>query len=126
MAICGIGTDIVEIARIEQILNRHGERFAARLLHPDEMAAWHCSVAPATLLAKRFAAKEALSKALGTGLRGIVSLHNIGVCHDQLGRPEFFFAPPLAAELASRGIQRLHLSLSDERAYVLAFVVIET
>lgn len=126
MAICGIGTDIVEIARIEQVLSRHGERFAARLLHPEEMAAWRSAIAPATLLAKRFAAKEALSKALGTGLRGVVSLRNIGVRHDQLGRPEFFFAPALAAELASRGIQRLHLSLSDERAYVLAFVVIET
>lgn len=125
MAIHGIGTDIVEIARIEQALSRHGERFATRLLHPDELSAWQAAVAPAAWLAKRFAAKEAFAKALGTGLRGVVTLRNIGVHHDALGRPAFFCAPPLAAELALRGIQQLHLSLSDERAYVLAFVVME-
>lgn len=125
MAIHGVGTDIVEIARIEQALSRHGERFAARLLHPEELPAWRVAVAPAAWLAKRFAAKEAFAKALGTGLRGVVTLRNIGVQHDALGRPAFFCAPPLAAELALRGIQQLHLSLSDERAYVLAFVVME-
>lgn len=125
MAIHGIGTDIVEIARIEQALSRHGERFATRLLHPDELPEWHAAAAQSAWLAKRFAAKEAFAKALGTGLRGVVTLRNIGVRHDALGRPSFFCAPPLAAELALRGIQRLHLSLSDERAYVLAFVVME-
>ena len=110
MSIYGIGTDIVEIARIEQALSRHGERFATRLLHPDELPDWQAALAPAAWLAKRF---------------GVVTLRNIGLQHDALGRPVFFCAPVLAAELALRGIQQLHLSLSDERAYVLAFVVME-
>ena len=125
MSIYGIGTDIVEIARIEQALSRHGERFDTRLLHTDALPDWQAALAPAAWLAKRFAAKEAFAKALGTGLRGVVTLRNIGLQHDALGRPVFFCAPVLAAELALRGIQQLHLSLSDERAYVLAFVVME-
>ncbi|MGL5985980.1 MAG: holo-ACP synthase, partial [Burkholderiales bacterium] len=68
MSIYGIGTDIVEIARIEQALSRHGERFATRLLHPDELPDWQAALAPAAWLAKRFAAKEAFAKALGTSI----------------------------------------------------------
>ena len=76
-------------------------------------------------MAKRFAAKEAFAKAVGTGIREPVSLRFIGVAHDGLGKPVFACAPELAAWLAARGIARVHLSLSDEREQVVAFALAE-
>jgi holo-[acyl-carrier protein] synthase len=77
-------------------------------------------------LAKCFAAKEALSKALGTGLRPPVTLRNIAVLRNAHGRPHFELAPPLAAWLDARGIRRHHVSLSDEGDLVLAFAIVES
>ncbi|MDD4882622.1 MAG: 4'-phosphopantetheinyl transferase superfamily protein, partial [Gallionellaceae bacterium] len=76
--------------------------------------------------AKRFAAKEAFAKAVGTGLRAPVSLSGIRVGHDDLGRPDFRCAPELDAWLAERQIGRVHLSISDEHEHVVAFAVAET
>ncbi len=125
MAIFGIGTDIAEIARLEGALQRHGEAFAAKLLADDELPAWRAAANPAAFLAKRFAAKEAFAKALGTGIRGVVSLRHIAIVHDALGRPGFRCDEQLQAELMARAIRNIHLSLSDERHYVVAFVVME-
>jgi holo-[acyl-carrier protein] synthase len=120
----GVGTDIVAIARIERMLGDHGERTAEKLLAPAEMERYRESARPAAYLAKRFAAKEALGKALGLGLRDPATLHNIAVVSDGIGRPGFEYAPPLADWLQARRL-RAHLSLSDESDTALAFVVVE-
>lgn len=120
----GIGTDIVAVARMAEYWQRHGERGLEKMLAPDERAACRTSPDPARFLAKRFAAKEALGKALGTGVRAPVLLPDIGVDHDGLGKPFFTYAPILAAHLAQRGLTA-HLSISDERDYAVAFVILE-
>lgn len=120
----GVGTDIVAIARIERMLGEHGERTAAKLLAPSEMERYRLTAKPAAWLAKRFAAKEALGKALGLGLRDPATLHNIAVRSDNLGRPSFEYAPPLADWMKARRL-RAHLSLSDETDTAMAFVVVE-
>ena len=123
--ILGIGTDLVDIARMRAALDRHGERFARRILSPAEWPDWQASGDPARLLANRFAAKEAFAKASGQGLRAPVTLGALAVTHDALGRPSWAFADELAQWLTARGVQRCHLSISDERAQCLAFVVLE-
>jgi holo-[acyl-carrier protein] synthase len=121
----GIGTDMVEISRMEALLARHGESAARRILAPSEMPDFLASRDQARFLAKRFAVKEAFSKAVGTGLRAPVLLTSIGLTHDALGKPEFDLAPALLGFLDARAIARHHVSLSDERHHVLAFVVLE-
>jgi len=120
----GVGTDIVRVARMEDALARHGERFAERILDVSERPGFHSSPAPARFLAKRFAAKEAFGKALGTGVAVPATLHALRVSHDALGKPYFEYSPGLAGYMAERGLSA-HLSLSDEADYVVAFAVIE-
>ena len=124
--IFGIGTDIVEYARIEAMWQRHGTRLAERLLSEAEMPEYHAHAYPARFLAKRFAAKEAFAKATGSGLRHPVSLSRISVTHDGLGKPVLQFDPELRRFLAQLGVGGHHLSISDERNTVVAFVVLET
>jgi holo-[acyl-carrier protein] synthase len=121
----GIGTDIVEVSRIEDSLARFGAAFAQRVLTEQEWLGFTQSKTQARFLAKRFAAKEAFSKALGTGLRSPATLQNIGVAHDGLGKPVFQLAPELQSLLDQRGISNTHLSISDEKALAVAFVVLE-
>lgn len=123
--IFGIGTDIVEVSRIEDALARHGEGFARRILADAEFAEFQHSHTQARFLAKRFAAKEAFAKALGTGVRGPAAMQNIGVSHDALGKPILTLAPALQALLEEKHIVRQHLSISDEKALAVAFVVLE-
>ena len=85
--IYGIGTDIVEVERIAASISQFGDEFAKRILATSEMERYLASSIQARFLAKRFAAKEAFSKALGTGLRGPASFQNIAVAHDELGSP---------------------------------------
>jgi len=120
----GVGTDIVRVARLADALERHGARFAERILDASERAAFAAAPDPARLLAKRFAAKEAFGKALGTGVAAPATLHAVRVGHDALGKPLFEFAPALAEHMRERGLHA-HLSLSDEVDYVVAFAVIE-
>lgn len=124
--IFGIGTDIVEYARIEQMFVRYGARFAERILSERELPELHGHAQPARFLAKRFAAKEAFAKAVGSGLRHPVSLHRIAVTHDGLGKPVLQFDDELRSYLAQLGINGHHLSISDERNMIVAFVVLET
>ncbi len=124
--IFGIGTDLVLCSRIERGYNRFQERFVQHLLAPDEMNEFLSQNHPISFLAKRFAAKEAFSKAVHTGLLHPVSLSNISIQHDHLGQPFFHFAPPLAEWLAMRGITQTHLSLTDQGDFVVAFVVVES
>lgn len=120
----GVGTDIVRVARLTEALARHGARFAERILDASERAAFAAAPDPARLLAKRFAAKEAFGKALGTGVAAPATLHAVRVGHDALGKPLFEFSPALAEYMRERWLHA-HLSLSDETDYVVAFAVIE-
>lgn len=120
----GIGTDIVAVARMTALYERYGERALAKILAPEERAACHAAREPGRFLAKRFAAKEAFAKALGTGVRAPVLLSSITVTHDALGKPAFGYADALAGYLAARHLVA-HLSISDEQDRVIAFVVIE-
>ena len=122
--IFGIGTDIVAVARMTNYWERHGERGLEKMLAPAEREACRTSSDPARFLAKRFAAKEALGKAFGTGVRAPLLLPDIAVEHDQLGKPSFSYSPALAAHFAGRGI-KAHLSISDENDYAVAFVILE-
>jgi holo-[acyl-carrier protein] synthase len=119
----GIGTDIVAIARIERALARHGARFAARILRPEELAAFASAARPAAWLAKRFAAKEALAKALGTGI-GAVSWQDFSVLSGESGAPVARCHGRAQDVLAELGVRDIWISLSDERDYALAFAVL--
>ena len=123
--IYGIGTDIVSVERIGQLLARHPARGLAHLLHPQEQQEALQAPMSDRFVAKRFAAKEALGKALGTGIRHPLVLPEIGITHDALGKPSFVFSPALAAYFAQRKMTT-HLSISDEHDYAVAFVLLET
>lgn len=122
MTIFGIGTDIVDITRIESALKRNNERFRNRILHPDELAEPNSS--KASFVAKRFAAKEATAKALGEGIRGIVAWKQIIIRHDNRGMP-FIQCIGELEEWRRRHNLRLHLSLTDERLLAAATVIAE-
>jgi holo-[acyl-carrier protein] synthase len=130
--IIGIGADLVNIGRIEKILARHGERFELRCftsIEREKAVRREAVGTKAHVLAKRFAAKEACVKALGTGFTADIFLRDIGVAEDEAGRP--FLAlqngalERLHALVPDGRRPRLHLSLSDEPPMAQAFVVIE-
>ncbi len=123
--IVGIGTDIVEVERIDSSLASYGEAFAKRILADMEWEQYLNSKQPAKFLAKRFAAKEAFSKAMGTGLRSPVTFNNIAVMHDDLGKPELRFAAELQILVDEKEIVSSHISISDEKNLAVAFVVLE-
>jgi len=123
--ILGTGTDLIDVRRIERALVRFGHRFAQRVLVDEEYQRFCAHAKPAHYLAKRFAAKEAFSKAMGTGIHFPVNWHNVSVANERSGRPYLKFSQPLAALLEERGIRRAHLSLSDEVEMACAFVVLE-
>lgn len=120
----GIGTDIVCVERIQANLKRFGERFARRVLTPEELGDFHKDSKPAHFLARRFAAKEAVAKALGTGFRDGLHLHHIGVGHDQYGRPLLEFHEQAAALRDALGIGAAYISLADEQDHAIAFVTL--
>ena len=120
----GIGTDLVAIARMEALWQRHGERALEKLLAPAERAECRVSLNPGRFLAKRFAAKEAVGKALGTGVAVPATLHAVAVAHDARGKPEYRYDERLAAHMRDNGL-RAHLSISDEDEHIVAFALIE-
>ena len=122
----GIGSDIVEYARIESMWARYGLRFARRVLSERELPGLKSGPHAARFLAKRFAAKEAFAKAVGSGLREPVSLRRISIVHDGLGKPVLQFDEVLRGHLAQLGISGHHVSISDERSMIVAFVVLES
>jgi holo-[acyl-carrier protein] synthase len=120
----GIGTDIVAVARLQRMWERHGEHAVIRLLAPDELPAFSRATDKGRFLAKRFAAKEAFAKAFGTGLRAPAMLGAIAVVNDDLGKPALSFHGDLDRALRARRLTA-HLSISDEADYAVAFVVLE-
>lgn len=123
--IFGIGTDIIEIDRIRQAIART-PRLPQRILTPEELDAFNRHRRPEVFLAKRFAAKEAAVKALGTGIGRGISWQHFCVLHDALGRPLLQLSGAAASLATQQGITHWHLSYSDEQAQVVAFVVAET
>ncbi len=130
--IYGIGTDIVIVARIEKLIERWGERFPRRVLGPDELVEYerrlargaHGPAYAARYLAKRFAAKEAFSKAIGLGLRGPMTLLSLQTLNAKGGKPVLHPRKELVGWLAERNLVG-HVSLSDEVDSAVAFVVVE-
>ena len=123
--IVGIGTDIAKVSRIEAAFTRSGERFARRILTENEYAVFAQRNYAASYLATRFAAKEAASKALGTGI-GQVSFHDMEIVNAPSGAPELHFYGSARRIQIERGIDTLHISLSDEKEYAQAFVILES
>lgn len=123
--IVGIGTDIVRIDRIERSLSRLGDAFAKRVLTEYECSRWQERSSSADWLAKRFAAKEAVAKAFGTGI-GKLSFQHIEVRNSASGAPELQLYGYGLELQQHKGINRLHISLSDERDYAIAYVVLES
>jgi len=131
--IVGLGTDIVEIERIEQKVPQAGDhealsqcRLAKRVLTESEMTIFVASSKPGRYLAKRFAAKEAAAKALGTGIGRGVSFQHIEVSNDANGAPIVSFSGGAAERLALLGGVRGHLSIADEKHYATATVILES
>ncbi|WP_034947036.1 holo-ACP synthase [Erwinia oleae] len=126
MAILGLGTDIVEIARIEGVIARSGQRLAQRVLSENEWRQYQAHRQPGRFLAKRFAVKEAAAKAFGTGIRGGLAFNQFEVYNDELGKPGLRFFDH-AAEVAKKlGVAHVHVTLADERNYACATVIIES
>ena len=119
----GIGTDLVLLSRIEAVLGRQGERFAQRILTPEEFQRFVSHRQPARFLAKRFAAKEAILKALGTGLANGLSWQHMQIDNDPAGAPLVRLTAVAAQRLEQGGGGRMLLSLSDEKEQALAFAV---
>jgi len=122
--IFGIGTDIVQIKRMQNNIDKFGDKFAERILSKEELQEYHKYKEPSRLLAKRFAAKEAASKAMGTGFRDGITLQQIYITHDNLGKPILNFIKDAQAFLSENGIQESHVSISDEQDFAVAFVTL--
>lgn len=123
--IFGIGTDIVSVGRMRENFEKHGEKFARRILTTLEMEDFSKTKRPEHFLAKRFAAKEATAKALGTGFSGGLSLGHIGVNHDDKGKPLLEFSGKAQELVESFGISDSHISIADEQEHAVAFVTLE-
>ena len=122
----GIGVDIVEIARVDRLHEKFGERFAQRILTADELIEYRRRKNSSAFLAMRFAAKEAVAKACGTGIGDELGFHSMQIDNDAQGKPVLRFldaANPLVKRLQ---IRNSLISLSDEKHYVVAMAVLET
>lgn len=122
--ILGVGSDLVSLERIEKLIYRFGEKFVKRILSPDEVKHYAQSNNPASYLAKRFAAKEAVAKAFGTGIGKHLAFNEISVLNLPSGQPTVSFLGNSSEFVKQTGMKAIHISLSDEKAYALAFVVI--
>jgi holo-[acyl-carrier protein] synthase len=126
--IVGLGNDLCDIRRIEKTLERYGDRFLTRVFTETERKRAFARAHPSRTLAKRFAAKEAMSKALGTGFRSGVHLIDIGVVNTPLGRPTLALTGGAAqrlAQLCPEGCElRIDLTLTDEYPLASAVVII--
>jgi holo-[acyl-carrier protein] synthase len=123
--IIGIGVDLVDVQRVQKLLDEYGDKFAARVLNSEERQYYERSSRRVWFLANRFAAKEAISKALGTGLRYPVTLHSIGVISTEIGRPVFSFSETLKSYMESRDVTDAHLTITHEKGLACAVVVLE-
>lgn len=123
--IYGIGTDVVEVKRIKGSIEKFGDAIAKKILNNAEYSIYSKTKVKENFLAKRFAAKEAFAKALGTGFRGMVTLKSIEVTNNSLGKPSIKMTAGLQNLVDSLDIKSCYLSISDEKNIAVAFVVLE-
>ena len=123
--IFGIGVDLVETPRIARLLDKYGERFARRVLTEQEWPSYLRTSKPVLFVANRFAAKEAFSKAMGTGFRYPVTLQNISVVQNRAGKPGYVLSDALAAAMQRLSIAGHHLTISDEKSMACAVAILE-
>jgi holo-[acyl-carrier protein] synthase len=123
--IFGIGTDVIEIARMEKIYGRRGQRFAEHLLMPEELVGFaQAGKRAARFLAMRFAAKEAIVKAMGTGFANGMWIRDCGVVPNSLGKPEIVWSPRGQEICSQLGIGEGHVTLTDEAGLTIAVAVL--
>lgn len=123
MSVKGLGTDIVEIARIDKAM-QSSSRFALRVLTDFEHEVFLQHKQPSRFLAKRWAAKEAAAKALGTGIGHGISFHHFEIKNDQLGAPKLTLTQAAKQKADELGVTSVLLSISDEQSYAMASVVL--
>lgn len=124
--IFGVGTDLLKVSRVEAVYARFGERFAERLLMPEELELFRWTKHPVRFLAMRFAAKEAIVKALGTGFANGMWIRDSGIRPNRLGRPDVIWSERGQRLCADLGVGKGHVSLSDEAGLIVAMAVLET
>ena len=124
--IFGVGTDIVEVARIQATFDRFGEHFVQRILMAEELELFQKSKWPVRFLAMRFAGKEATVKAMGTGFRHGIWMRDVGITNNDWGRPLIIWSERGRAVCERLGIGAGHVSLTDDAGLVVAFAVVET
>ena len=123
--IYGVGTDLIEIKRVARVLERFGDRFTRRILCEPELKRFHAHKQPVAYLAKRFAAKEAFTKALGTGIHAPANWHGVWVENLRSGKPVLRFTPELDRFLKQKNVHAAHLSITDESEMASATVILE-
>ena len=124
--IFGIGVDVLEAARIQKVYARFGEHFVERLLMPAERAQLSKTRRTERFLAMRFAAKEAIVKAMGTGFAHGMWIRDVGVVQNAWGRPEVVYSPRGEKMRRKLGIGNGHVTLTDEAGLIVAVAVLET
>jgi holo-[acyl-carrier protein] synthase len=122
--IFGIGTDVVRLDRVQAAYARHGERFVQRLLMPEEQSAFRVYKRPVRFLAMRFAAKESIVKALGTGFAHGVWIRDVGILANPWGRPEVIWSERGRRVRDELGAGQGHVTLTDEAGLVVAVAVL--
>ena len=122
--IYGVGTDIVELSRVQETYDRFGQHFVDRLLMDEERQLFERNKWPVRFLAMRFAAKEATVKAMGTGFANGVWIRDVGIVNNDWGRPEIIWSERGRARCRDLGIGAGHVSLTDDAGLILAFAVV--
>jgi holo-[acyl-carrier protein] synthase len=122
--IFGIGTDVLQLERVEQTWQRFGQHFAQRLLLDEEQRLFAVSKRPVRFLAMRFAAKEAVVKAMGTGFSNGIWIRDVGMMPNALGQPQVIYSQRGRAMCKKLGVGGAHLTLSDEAGLVIAVAVL--
>ncbi|MEM6641240.1 MAG: holo-ACP synthase [Pseudomonadota bacterium] len=125
MSLFGIGIDLIRIERFDAAIARHGDRFAQRILMPQELAGYADRRFKARYLAMRFAGKEAVAKALGTGFAHGIWVRDIGIVHNTRGKPNVIFSERGLGVCAELGVGVCHVSLSDEAGIAMAYAIAE-
>lgn len=126
MAIVGIGTDIVKTSRISRLFKKYPQGFAERILHKNELKVFKKHPSPKSFLARRFSAKEAVAKALGTGIANGVAFREIDVSNIKGGQPVLTLHGTTLEIATKQGVKNTFISLSDEKDYAIAYVILES
>jgi holo-[acyl-carrier protein] synthase len=122
--IFGIGTDVLQLSRVERLYERYGERFAERLLLAEEKALFDRSRNKVRFLGMRFAAKEAIAKALGTGFANGIWIRDVGSVPNELGQPQVVYSARGREVCARLGVGSGFLTLTDEAGLIVAIAVL--